>query len=499
MKFSIKKYAGDRAMFKARTDAVVVGVFEDAVLDRHLLVADKMTDGQISRHVRLEGFTGAAGSAMSVREPQGLPSHRLLIVGLGKADSYDREAYDKAAQIATKQLGPAATSVTWALPAIERWADDLPGFAVATVRALRASVYVAGKFRSEAVPPTLSPEIEVFIAVKPPHEAALSAALRYAVAIADGIDLSRNLGNAPGNICTPEYLEQAARKLGERHALHVEAFGPKELEALKMEAFLTVAKGSEVPPRMIVMRHDGGKPGEPPVVLVGKGVTFDAGGISIKPSAAMDEMKFDMCGAAAVIGVMQAAAELSLGVNLVGIVVACENLPGSRAYKPGDVIAGMSGKTVEVLNTDAEGRLILSDALTYAARFEPAVTIDIATLTGACVVALGHHHSGLFSNDETIAAELLASGVRTGDTAWRMPLGAAYHEPLRSNIADMVNLGGAAAGASTAACFLERFVEKRAWAHLDIAGTAWKSGPEKSATGRPVAMLVDYLAHRAAT
>jgi leucyl aminopeptidase len=314
------------------------------------------------------------------------------------------------------------------------------------------------------------------------------------------VELAKRLGNLPGNICTPGFLAEEARKLGRSHKLGVEILDRKKLEALKMGSFLSVSRGSAEPPRLIVLRHQGAGKGKAaaPVVLVGKGITFDSGGISIKPGNAMDEMKFDMCGAAAVFGALQAAAELKLPLNVIGIVPACENMPSGTANKPGDIVTSMSGQTIEVLNTDAEGRLILCDALTYVERFGPAAVVDVATLTGACVVALGDINSGLFSPDDVLAEELLAAARAAVDPAWRMPVQDDYQDQLKSNFADMANIGlPGKAGAVTAACFLARFTKAYPWAHLDIAGTAWKGGTAKGATGRPVPLLVQFLMARA--
>jgi leucyl aminopeptidase len=277
----------------------------------------------------------------------------------------------------------------------------------------------------------------------------------------------------------------------------VEVLERRQMEALKMGALLAVAKGSDEPPKLIVLRYQGGPARQAPVVLVGKGITFDTGGISLKPAAEMDEMKYDMCGAASVLGTMRAVAEMKLALNVVGVVPTCENMPSGRASRPGDVVTSMSGQTIEILNTDAEGRLILCDALTYAERFKPAAVIDIATLTGACVIALGHHNSGMFSRQDALAAELVEAGRRTGDPCWRMPLDEEYQEQLKSPFADMANVGGRAAGAVTAACFLARFAKSYDWAHLDIAGTAWRSGANKGASGRPVPLLSGFLVGRA--
>jgi leucyl aminopeptidase len=329
------------------------------------------------------------------------------------------------------------------------------------------------------------------------ESAAVAAGLKRGEAIAAGTTLARECANRPANHCTPSYLAEQAKKLGKAHGLKVEVLDRKACEKLGMGSFLSVAQGSEEPPRFIVARWTGAAKTDAPVVLVGKGITFDTGGISIKPAAGMDEMKFDMGGAASVLGTLRAVAAMKAKVNLIGIIPTCENMPGGRAVKPGDVVTSMSGQTIEILNTDAEGRLILCDALTYAERFKPAVVVDIATLTGACVVALGHHRSGLFCADDALAAELLAAGETALDPAWRMPLDEEYAEGLKSNFADVANVGSRDGGAILAAMFLKRFAEKLRWAHLDIAGTAWNSGAAKGATGRPVPLLTHFVLSRA--
>jgi len=330
---------------------------------------------------------------------------------------------------------------------------------------------------------------------------AAAAGLARGAAIAEGVALTRELANRPGNHCTPTMLAAEARRMARANGLKIEVLDRKQIEALGMGSFLAVAQGSDEPPKFIVMHYQGaplkGKGAQAPLVLVGKGITFDSGGISLKPGEGMDEMKFDMGGAASVVGTMRAVAQLKPKLNLVGIVAACENMPSGRALKPGDVVTSMSGQTIEVLNTDAEGRLILCDALTYAERFKPAAVVDIATLTGACVIALGAVHSGMFSPDDTLAAELLAAGNAALDTCWRMPLDEEYDESLKSNFADMANIGGRPGGAITAAMFLKRFTGKLRWAHLDIAATAWKSGAAKGATGRPVGLLTHWVLSQA--
>ena len=312
-------------------------------------------------------------------------------------------------------------------------------------------------------------------------------------ALVKGITLAKEWGNRPANHATPTMLAGAAKELGKLPKIKVDILGPKEVEKLGMGSFIAVARGSSEPLRFIVLRYAGAAKTQAPVVLVGKGITFDTGGISIKPAGEMDEMKFDMCGAAAVLGTFRTLAELKPAINVVGLIPACENMPDGSAVKPGDVVTSMSGQTIEILNTDAEGRLVLCDALTYAERFKPQSVVDIATLTGACVVALGAVRSGMFSSDELLAKALHDAGESSLDLCWRLPLDDDYAEGLKTNFADVANIAGRAGGAVTAAKFLQRFTGKFAWAHLDIAGTAWKGGSAKGATGRPVALLVDYV------
>jgi len=338
---------------------------------------------------------------------------------------------------------------------------------------------------------------QVMLACAQADAAVLHAALQRGEAIAAGVALARELANRPGNHCTPEILADEAQRLAKAHKLQVEVLGRKQAEELGMGCLLAVAQGSAQPLKFIVLRYRGAAKAAPPVVLVGKGITFDTGGISIKPAPEMDEMKFDMGGAASVLGTFRAVAQLRPKINLVGLIPACENMPSGSATKPGDVVTSLSGQTVEVLNTDAEGRLILCDALTYAERFKPAAVVDIATLTGACVIALGHHRSGMFSRDDALADELQRAGQQALDPCWRMPLDDEYDEALKSNFADIANVGGRAGGAITAAMFLKRFTAKYPWAHLDIAGSAWKSGTAKGATGRPVALLTQFVLGRA--
>ena len=325
---------------------------------------------------------------------------------------------------------------------------------------------------------------------------AIKLGIKEGHAIAEGMNLTKDLGNLPPNICTPTYLANQAKNIAKDFKMKSTILSQKQIEKLKMGSFLSVAKGSRLEPKFIIIEHNKGKKSSKPVVLVGKGITFDSGGISLKPGAAMDEMKYDMCGAATVLGVMKTIGLLNLPLNVVGLIPACENMPDGLAVKPGDIVTSMSGQTIEILNTDAEGRLVLCDALTYAERYKPETVIDIATLTGACVIALGHHASAVFSKSDELANDLLAAGKKSIDKAWRMPLWDEYQPLLNSNFADIANIGGRAAGSITAACFLSRFTKKYSWAHIDIAGTAWNSGANKGATGRPVSLLSQFLMHK---
>jgi leucyl aminopeptidase len=363
--------------------------------------------------------------------------------------------------------------------------------AEALVAAAREATYVYRHTKPSA--PAASTINKITLVCSKPEAKAVQQGLVRGEAIAAGVTLARECANRPGNHCTPTYLGEQAKKLGKEYGLKVEVLDRKACEKLGMGSFLAVAQGSEEPLRFIVARYEGAAKSQAPVVLVGKGITFDTGGISLKPGAEMDEMKFDMGGAASVLGTLRAVAELKPKLNLVCIIPSCDNMPSGSAVKPGDVVKSMSGQTIEILNTDAEGRLILCDALTYAERFKPAVVVDVATLTGACVVALGNHHSGLFTADDKIAAQMLAASQAGLDPCWRMPLDEEYEEGLKSNFADMANIGGRAGGAITAAMFLRKFTGKYPWAHLDIAGTAWKSGAAKGSTGRPVPLLTHFV------
>jgi len=427
----------------------------------------------------------------------GIAAPRVLLVSLGKADELTDKLYRDAVTAAAKQLaGTVAADAAFCLTDAELPHRDLAWRIAQAAQILEDSTYRCDELKSKRDESRKGVRKIAFL-TKTKDTAPLEAAVRRGTAIAEGMALAKTLGNLPGNVCTPTYLATAARKLAKDHKIKVEVLEKGDMEKLGMGALLSVARGSHEPPKFIVLNYKGGKAKDKPVVLVGKGITFDTGGISLKPGEGMDEMKYDMCGAASVLGTFKALARMELPINVVGLIPATENMPGGSATKPGDIVTSMSGQTIEVLNTDAEGRLILCDALTYAERFEPAAVIDIATLTGACIIALGSFASGLLANDDDLAAELLASGQAAGDKAWQLPLWDEYQEMLKSNFADIPNIGSKGAGTITAACFLARFTKAYKWAHLDIAGTAWKSGAEKGATGRPVPLLTEFLIGRA--
>ncbi|MPW17487.1 leucyl aminopeptidase [Paraburkholderia sp. CNPSo 3157] len=502
MDFSIKacdwSKGSTNGFLTGKSDCIVIGVFESQTLSGAALEIDAATKGLLTRIVKAGDMDGKIGSTVFLHEVQGIGASRVLLVGLGKQDAFTQKAYGDAVRAAWRAiLGTKVAQVTFTLaqaPVKERSAD----WAVrAAILALRELTYKFTHMKSKPDNGARALKRIVF-SVDAADEKLAKVASKQGVALANGMDLTKDLGNLPGNVCTPTYLANAAKKLGKDWKLKVEVLGQKQLEALKMGSLLSVTKGSIEPPQFIVLQHQGGSAKAAPVVLVGKGITFDTGGISLKPGDSMDEMKYDMCGAGSVLGTMRAVAEMGLKLNVVGIIPTCENMPAGNATKPGDIVTSMKGLTIEVLNTDAEGRLILCDALTYAERFKPAAVIDIATLTGACIIALGHHNSGLFSKDDVLAGELLDASKEAGDPAWRLPLDDEYQEQLKSNFADIANIGGRPAGSVTAACFLSRFTDAYPWAHLDIAGTAWKSGAAKGATGRPVPLLSQFLIDRAA-
>jgi len=484
----------DKAASTASVQCLVLPVYANRSLPPETDEVDTASGGAIRAFLKLKDLSGEPGSRAVLYGLEGVKAARVVLVGCGAKGGIDRLAYRKlldtasaqAAELNAKSVGAFLASVT---------VDDATPDELVTLAAksfgLASYRYTA--FKSKQQKRTLVSK--VVLGTGGLQAAKARRAAEVGRALAEGITLTRDLANRPANECTPTYLASAARQLAARSdRLTVKVLSEAEMKKLGMGCLLSVSAGSAQPAKLIVLEYKGAAASKRPVALVGKGVTFDTGGISIKPSANMDEMKYDMCGAASVLGAVKAIDEMALKTNVVAIVPAVENMPSGTATKPGDIVTSMSGQTVEILNTDAEGRLILCDALTYTERFKPVAVIDVATLTGACIVALGHHASGIMANDDTLAAKLLAAGDKAGDRAWQLPLWDEYQTHIDSPFADFANIGGRSAGTITAACFLSRFTKEFKWAHIDIAGTAWISGgPTKAATGRPVSLLVQYL------
>ncbi|HQO29231.1 MAG TPA: leucyl aminopeptidase [Accumulibacter sp.] len=490
MEFSIKSGSPE----KQRSACVVVGIFEPRKLTLAAELIDNAAHSYLSDIVRRGDMEGKAGTTLLLHNVPGTLCDRVLLVGLGKEKEFGDKEYCEAIRSAVRTLNETGSfdGTVFLTEAAIKKRGVAWRVRQATIIA-QETVYRFDQFKSKKDKVRRPLRKLTFVVDRRNELAAAEEALNQGQAIAEGMSFAKDLANLPGNICTPTYLAEEAEKMAVEHKLDIEILDHEAMSNLGMHALLAVAKGSRQPPRLIVLHYRGGKSDQAPLVLVGKGITFDSGGISLKPSAEMDEMKFDMCGAACVLGAIKATAMMKLPINLTVIVPAAENMPGGAAARPGDIVNSMSGQSIEILNTDAEGRLILCDALTYAARFGPETVIDVATLTGACVVALGYVASGLFANNESLARELLNAGDEAHDRAWQMPLWDDYQEMLKSSFADVANVGGRWGGSITAACFLARFTKKYAWAHLDIAGTAWRSGPEKGATGRPLPLLLHYL------
>lgn len=484
---------------KVQTAALAVGVFKNKELSAAAQQIDTASQGAISAILESE-FKANAKTHLVLRQLPGVSAQRVVVIGLGEKQKYTAKAHAAAEAVFASYCKTASISeAVSTLASIDVADSTLADRARAAAQAAGYANYVYdATLSTKETDATKIEQLAVWSA--PTQEAEVQTGLNQGKAIANGVNFTRLLADLPPNICTPTYLATEAKKLGENYpSLKVDVLEYKQIEALKMGSFLSVAKGSEEPPVFIVITHTPEQENdEAPLVLVGKGLTFDAGGISLKPAANMDEMKYDMAGAASVLGAIQAVAELGLNRKIIAIVAACENMPSGKANKPGDVVTSMAGKTIEILNTDAEGRLVLCDALTYAERFNPAAVINVATLTGACIVALGDINSGLFSNNDGLAEELKEASQQTNDGVWQLPISDDYQAKLKSNFADIANIGSPGAGSITAACFLARFTEKYPWAHLDVAGTAWTSGASKGATGRPVPLLVQYLINQSA-
>ena len=489
MRYSIKGGSPE----KISADCIIVIIWRNGSLSEEAKLIDSASGKCISKITRSGDLSGKLGETQLIHNPIGIQAKRVLLVGGGKKKDFTASNAVKMLKTCLKVTGKLeATSLHFALASAVVSDRESTWLAARLAQEAEDSIYRynATKSKKNKAPATRMVSLAPAIGARRKN---FESALKVGLTIGKAINYAKQLGNLPGNICTPNYLAKESKALAERHgALTAQVLNEKQMARLGMGSLLSVAAGSNEEARLIVIKHRGARNSRPHV-LVGKGITFDTGGISLKPGAAMDEMKFDMCGAASVIATMRGIAELKLPINVIGIVAAAENMPGSKATKPGDIVTSMSGKTIEVLNTDAEGRLVLCDALTYAERFKPRSLIDIATLTGAAVATFGKHVNALLSNNDTLAKTLMECGEHSLDRAWQLPLWEEYQSMLNSNFADIANIGGPRAGTITAACFLSRFTERQNWAHLDIAGSAWNSGKEKGATGRPVGLLMDYM------
>ena len=475
------------------TDCIVVAVADAGKLTPSAQAIDTASAGALQEVIDAGDFDGSHGTTLLLRNLSGVSAKRTLLVGIGKESDRSlakQQTLIKSVVATVNKMG--VKTLTLALDQSSGKDSDIYRDTRLIVEACSAALYQYDTTKSKPATPTKLEHIHLLLDEESTEYG--EGALLDGVAIANGVATARELGNLPGNICTPIYLADHAKALADEFdSVSCEILDEKQIESMGMGALYSVGKGSDIPPRLIVLKYEGGEANEAPYALVGKGITFDTGGISLKPGPEMDEMKFDMCGAASVLGTFEAVAEMRLPINLITVVAAAENMPSGRASKPGDVVTTLSGQTVEILNTDAEGRLVLCDALTYVQQFKPQAVIDVATLTGACIIALGHQATGLLANDDSLAAQLLDAGEFAGDRGWQLPLWDEYQTQLDSNFADMANIGGRPAGTITAACFLSRFTKDVSWAHLDIAGVAWNSGKAKGATGRCVPMLTQYL------
>lgn len=496
MEFSIKNGSPE----KQQSACIVVGVFEPRKLSPAGEVLDQAANQYLSDLLRRGDMEGKAGTTLLLHNVPGTQAERILLVGLGKEKDFREKEYRQAIATAVRTLNETGgVDGTIYLTDLTVRKRDIGWRIRQAVTVALETLYRFDQLKSKKDEVRQPLRKLTFNVSRRSELTAAESAMGEGYAIAEGQKLMKDLANLPGNYCTPAYLAEQAEALAKAHGLDVEVLEKEGMEKLGMNTLLSVAQGSYQSPKFIILQHMGGNKDEKPIVLVGKGITFDTGGISLKPGAEMDEMKYDMSGAASVLGTLKAAAMMQLPLNIVGLIPATENMPGGGAVKPGDIITSMSGQTVEILNTDAEGRLILCDALSYAERFAPECVVDVATLTGACVVALGNVATGLLANSDTLAQELLDAGQDAYDRAWQLPLWEDYQEQLKSPFADMANIGGRMAGTITAACFLARFAQKYDWAHLDIAGTAYRGGEKKGSTGRPVPLLTHFLMGRAAT
>ncbi|GAA0198841.1 leucyl aminopeptidase [Kangiella japonica] len=484
---------------KQKTGCLIVGVFESRKLSAPAQQIDDISEGYINAIVKRGDMEGKFGQTLLLHNVPGTSCDRVLLVGCGKEREFDAIKYKKISGKVIKLLNETgATEAINTLPLLNVKGQELYSKVRFAVEAANNSLYLFEQLKSEKSE-TRRPLRKMTLFIESRADLAEGEkAINHACAITAGQSLTRDLANLPGNICNPTYLAKMAEDLAKEYSsLSTNILDESELKEMGAGAFVSVSQGSDQPGKLICMEYNGGEKGNKPLVFVGKGITFDTGGISLKPGAGMDEMKFDMGGAASVFGLIKAVAEMGLPINVVGVVAAAENMPSGGASRPGDVVTSLSGKTIEILNTDAEGRLVLCDALTYVEKYDPEIVIDIATLTGAVIIALGHEASGVMSNNNALANEIENASDMANDRVWRLPIWDEYHEQLKSNVADFTNLGGRPAGTITAGCFLSKFTKKYRWAHIDIAGTAWKSGADKGATGRPVPLLSQIVINRA--
>jgi len=483
---------------KQRIGCVVIPVYASRKLSPSAKVIDKASNGFISNLIRRGEIEGDLGNTLLLHNVENTLCDRILLIGCGKEKDITVNTFYKINHTMVKTLkSTGATEIASYLTEITVKRKDVNWKIKHSIEAIDEALYKFNQLKSKKEESRRPLRKFIFNVNSRGQLMQGELAARQGMAVSAGIHLAKDLGNLPGNICTPTYLAAQAKKLAKQHSkIKTTVLEESDMEKLGMGSLLSVSIGSREPAKLITMEYMAGDKKQAPIVFVGKGVTFDSGGISLKPGAGMEEMKYDMCGAASVVGVMNAIAELQLDINVIGIIPTVENMPDGLASRPGDIVTSMSGQTIEILNTDAEGRLILCDALSYAEKFNPDVVIDIATLTGACIVALGAHPAGLLSNHNPLANDLLSAGQTSGDRCWQLPLWDDYQEQLNSNFADMANIGGKGAGTITAACFLSRFTKKYNWAHLDIAGVAWKTGTHKGATGRPVGLLTQYVLDR---
>lgn len=486
------------AASRRATGCLIIGIYEKGALGQAAAELDSASEGAITRLIKAGNVSGQLGESRMLASVTGIRAERVVIAGLGKKNKFGVSEFRQAIESAMTAMKGSKTHDVINYLTLENVRDTSPYYlARYTVETIGNALYNFTQMKSDRKGSSV-PLTRIGLALKKAGDRSLAEkGANHADAIVFAMSLAKDLGNLPPNVCTPSYLARTAQRLARQHSnLQTRVLGEADMKRLSMHSLLSVTSGSVEPAKLIIMQYKGAKR-EKPVVLVGKGITFDAGGISLKPGPGMDEMKYDMCGAASVIATIAAIARLKLPLNVTAVVPSCENLPSGSATRPGDIITSMSGQTIEILNTDAEGRLILCDAITYARRYKPSVLIDVATLTGACVIALGHHRTAIMSNDDEFARKITDAGIAADDRGWHMPMGEEYDRQLNSNFADFANVGGRDGGAITAACFLGKFTADLTWAHLDIAGTAWRSGSKKGATGRPVPMLTEFLLQQA--